>query len=392
MSNGAAVASPEGPRLHVTHVEGMRAIAALVVFLNHAYAQVWEGPKAVAAPKDGFFGALSYSMVAGHLAVAVFIVVSGFCLTLPVVRNAGVLRGGVGSFLIRRARRILPPYYAALALSLLLIWTIIGEPTGTLWDVPITVNLWGILSHVFLLQDLFGTGGINYVFWSIAVEFQLYFLFPLLVWSWAKFGGGVTVLAALAVGFALRIAGDGTRLVRVNPHFLGLFALGMLAAYLAYSDKKPYRALRDSSLLSWLALLGFIGAGALVVGDVIRFRFGYPALDLVVGVFAASTLVAAAKSTESPLTRVLSWRPLVFIGTISYSVYLIHAPVLQILWQYGFNPAGVPHKLMFFGLMTIGLAVVIALAYGFFRLFEAPFMRSSREAAVRPGAAALPTR
>src|SRR4051812_40381583 len=70
-------------RLHLDHVEGLRALAALVVYVNHAYAQ----SKPMGAP-DFLHGVLSpftYSMVAGHLSVTVFIVVSGFCLTLPVV-------------------------------------------------------------------------------------------------------------------------------------------------------------------------------------------------------------------------------------------------------------------------------------------------------------------
>src|SRR5262245_17117716 len=116
----AAAPNPQEPprRMHLKHVEGLRAIAALVVFLNHAYAQVWE--QQGARPPAGLLSPLRYSMVAGHLSVAVFIVISGFCLALPVVKNGDELRGGVLAFLKRRAWRILPPYYAAMALSLFL--------------------------------------------------------------------------------------------------------------------------------------------------------------------------------------------------------------------------------------------------------------------------------
>src|SRR5579884_1165265 len=160
----------------------MRALAAYVVFVNHAYAQVW--PPWLPALPPRFLSMFSYSLVAGHLSVSVFIVISGFCLTLPVCRAGGELRGGVRGFLTRRARRILPPYYGALAFCLVLIWTVIGRPTGSLWDVPIRVTPVAVAAHALLVQDLFGTGAINYVFWSIAVEWQIYFLFPLLVLSW----------------------------------------------------------------------------------------------------------------------------------------------------------------------------------------------------------------
>jgi len=156
-------------RLRLDHVEGMRALAALLVYVNHAYAQ----SKPMGAPDflNGVLSLFTYSMVAGHLAVTVFIVISGFCLTLPVVAAGDRLRGGTRAFFARRARRILPPYYGALALSLLLILTVLGRPTGTLWDVPIRVlqTPSAVLSHALLLQDLFGTGAINYVFWSIEV-------------------------------------------------------------------------------------------------------------------------------------------------------------------------------------------------------------------------------
>jgi peptidoglycan/LPS O-acetylase OafA/YrhL len=144
------------------HVDGMRALAALIVYVNHAYAQVTRGD---VDPLHGPWSLARYSMVAGHLSVTVFIVISGFCLTLPVISNGGELRGGVLGFLKRRARRILPPYYAAIALCLLLIWTIIGKVTGSLWDYPLHVSPFAIFSHLVLIQDLFATSRINYVFW-----------------------------------------------------------------------------------------------------------------------------------------------------------------------------------------------------------------------------------
>src|SRR5436853_35532 len=67
----------------------------------------------------------------GHFGVVVFIVLSGFCLMLPVVRGDGTLRGGIAAFFKRRTLRIVPPYYVAIGLSLLLIVTLIGNQTGT---------------------------------------------------------------------------------------------------------------------------------------------------------------------------------------------------------------------------------------------------------------------
>jgi peptidoglycan/LPS O-acetylase OafA/YrhL len=364
----------------------MRAIAALVVYVNHAYAQVWN-PHAGRYP-SGVLSAFSYFLVAGHLSVTVFIVISGFCLALPVVSAGDQLRGGTFEFLKRRARRILPPYYGSLALCLALIATVIGRPTGTLWDVPILATPAGVLSHLLLLQDLFATGSINYVFWSIAVEWQIYFLFPLLVWAFRRFDHRSTVAVALIAGYAIRIGLGSTRVARANPHFLGMFALGMLGAYVARSPRIDYVLARQSRLWWWAGGLGLAVAAGLSIAwgiDVSTARFYL--LDLPIGIVALSALVLAQRSEHSLLGRMFSWRPLVVIGTFSYSVYLVHAPLLQILWQFGLHPAGLGDEAMFVVLLTAGLAAVLAGAYLFFRVFEQPFMRSARQrvaAAVAP--------
>jgi peptidoglycan/LPS O-acetylase OafA/YrhL len=369
----SAAAQASRPRLD--HIDGLRATAALVVFVNHAYAQVWH-PTGPVQP-SGLYSAFSYSLVAGHLAVTVFIVISGFCLTLPVIYH-GTLRGGVVGFMKNRARRILPPYYAALLLCLLLIATIIGDVTGSLWDVPVLrLETTTLISHFILMQDLFGTGAINYAFWSIAVEWHIYFLVPLLVWSWRKLGPWQTVLAALIVGYALRIGLAETRVERANPHYIGMFALGMLAAYVARSTEERYVKLRKGFPWVALGMLGLLGVAAVtklwgVVPSTERFYI----LDLPIGLMAAAALVLASGPEPGRLTRIFNWRPLVAIGTFSYSLYLIHAPLLQILWLYVMKPLNLGHEAQFIFLHSIGLGLVLLASYGFHLAFEAPFMKA----------------
>jgi len=379
------------PKLRLDHVDGLRAIAALVVYFNHAYAHTWN-PYHRVYP-TGFFGPAKYLLVLGHLSVTVFIVVSGFCLALPVIQQGGDLRGGVIGFFKRRARRILPPYYAAVALCLILIWTVLREPTGSLWDVPLQVLVKpsSILVHLLLLQDLFATGHINYVFWSIAVEWHIYFAMPLLVYAWKRFGASAVVLGTLVIGYGMMIGLEDTRVGRANPHYLGMFALGMLAAHIARSNAAKLVTLRDRVpwwLVAAAALLVTGGiATAWGVGlSVQRFHF----LDLPTGVMAASALIASSLPKAGLLTRFFSLRPLVFVGTFSYSLYLIHAPLLQFLWHYVFDPLGLTSAPLFLWLGTAGLAVVLVSSYLFHLLFEAPFMRAARSTrAAEP--AAIPT-
>ncbi|MEO7035152.1 MAG: acyltransferase [Polyangiaceae bacterium] len=358
------------------HIDGIRACAALVVYLNHAYAQVSTGD---VVQLHGPMALSRFSMVAGHLSVTVFIVVSGFCLTLPVIRNGGEVRGGTAEFLKRRARRILPPYYAALALCLLLIWTVIGKPTGSLWDFPIGVTTEAVVSHLLLLQDLFATSRINYVFWSIAVEWQIYFVVPLLVLAWRRYGAAWVVPTALLLGYALRIGLSATRVTRAHPQFLGMFALGMLAAHLARSMDPGF--VRARARTPWALIAGLLFVTIIAVTYAWGVRLSedrFFMLDLPVGLLAMSTLAATSSAKPSGLVKVFAWRPLVFVGTFSYSLYLIHAPLLQILWQYVLVPLHVSREAMLIYLLTLGLGATLVASYGFFRLFEAPFMKPAR--------------
>jgi peptidoglycan/LPS O-acetylase OafA/YrhL len=374
---GGQTATPS--RLHLDHVDGVRAIAALVVFLNHSYAHAWNAY--LGFFPSGFFAPSRFLLIFGHLSVTVFIVVSGFCLTLPVVHAGGVLRGGVLGFFKRRARRILPPYYAAVALCLVLIYTALYEPTTTLFDVPRQVrdHPRSILVHLLLLQDLFGTSHINYVFWSIAVEWHIYFLMPILVWIWRRFGAATTVACALVAGYALMLGLQGTRVARANPHFVGMFALGMLAAYVARDGTPRFARLRERVPWWLVATVMFVLTVVLVgVWDIGLSEARMHYLDLPVGVMSASLLAATSTAKGGALTRFFSFRPLVFVGTFSYSFYLVHAPLLELLWVYVFRPLGVTPEVLFVSLSTAGLVVILAASYAFFRVFEAPFMGPSR--------------
>jgi peptidoglycan/LPS O-acetylase OafA/YrhL len=73
----------------------------------------------------------------------------------------------------------------------------------------------------------------------------------------------------------------------------------------------------------------------------------------------------------------LSFKPLVFVGTFSYSVYLIHAPLLQMVWQYVLWPVHLSPVAIFAALMGPGAIAILAASYAFFRVCEEPFMRQA---------------
>lgn len=374
---------PQVPHQRLVFVDGLRALAALYVVVHHAWLQIW--PVDYGRFPSGPLAVLTNWMGYGHFAVSVFIVLSGFSLMLPVVHNGWTLRGGTVGFLLRRARRILPPYYLAVAFSLLLIALLVGQKTGTHWDISLPVTPETLKAHLLLQQDLYGQCKINHALWSIAVEWRIYFVFPVIVLLWRRIGGIATISSTILIAYTLAYLAGGTQWEPTVPHYLALFAMGAAAAAIAVSPDARSRLLRDR--LPWTAFT--IALFAIIC--LACWRWGQPVgwpdrsmlllLDTFVGMATASALIGAARPHQHDvLHRMLSWKPLATIGTFSYSLYLIHAPLLQVVWQY------IAHPLRFLGfgdagelLITLGVGIpmILGISYLFFRICEQPFMSSA---------------
>ncbi len=215
-----AIAGPARPWL--AGLDGVRGLAALFVVVNHLFLRAFPGYPVDRAPFwAGWF-------IYGRFAVVVFIVLSGFSLALSPARHGWRL-GGVSRFALRRARRILPPYWAALAFSLAVAWLFIPPPgQGAPGAKSVVVN--GLL-----VQNLVGAPSPNRSFWSIAVEAQLYVLFPLLLLMTRRCGAVVMVAAVTLVVATLGILGPhvsslDTFVIQSPPDLAALFAVGVLAA------------------------------------------------------------------------------------------------------------------------------------------------------------------
>jgi peptidoglycan/LPS O-acetylase OafA/YrhL len=367
-----------GKPLRLEHIDGLRALAAVYVVAHHILLYVNDGLPL------GRLRKLTDVFLMGHWAVDVFIVISGFCLMLPVIRNGGVISGGTLNFIRKRARRILPPYFSVLVLSLILIWLFIGKPSGSMWNNSIPVTGAGLLAHLFLVQDWFGATNhqINYSLWSISVEWRIYFLFPFLIYCWKRFGPLPTVAVTTVVSSLLVIPLGytfiDTTASGVSPQYYGLFTFGMLAAGFAYSDEPLLLRLRAS--LPWMLLFLISGVAALTVnkGYIHQFRLPGTVQDLLVGCATLCLLVAVTPGEHSDswhwVRNALGCAPLAFIGSFSYSLYLIHAPLLEVIWVYFVHPLHMTALNSLVLLASAGMAVVIGLAYLFFLLCERPFM------------------
>ena len=352
---------------HLLFLDGLRALAALFVVMHHSWLQIW--PLMYHKAPVGLMAKASGWLLYGHYAVALFIVLSGFSLMLSVVRNGGLLRGGAKTFFARRARRILPPYYFALLFSAVLGLTLIRQKTGTHWDISLPVYPKAFLIRVLLLQDFYiDSYTINHAFWSIAVEWQYYFFFPVLVWGWRKMGGSAVMLAAFALSFA---ALKTIHYDRIHPAlfpFFALFVFGMLGAALCFDERTSWRKWRDS--VPWLAIAFVLFP---LTFRLLMTRFAYAA-DYPFGLACLALLVAVGRSPEGKIRAALSWKPLAFIGGFSYSIYLIHAPLIQLFWQYVLRPLHLSDNATFLLLELVGTPLFVAIAYGFYWFCERPFL------------------
>ncbi|MGW4406667.1 acyltransferase family protein [Nonomuraea sp. NPDC004702] len=360
-------------RSRLAGLDGLRGLAALFVVLHHCWLLSFPGFPVNDAP--WWTGWLLY----GHFAVVVFIVLSGFSLAVSPARSGWRL-GSIPTFFNRRAWRILPPYWAALLFSLVIAWTVIPQP-GQQAPTGQSVLIYGLL-----LQDVFGSPSPNGAMWSIAVEAQLYLVFPLMVlvlrrWGAAVMLGAVT-LVVVAVGALAPYVPAVELLMRLTPQFAALFAVGAVCAGVVRASERtgrpPWHWLAAAAALPVLALVVVAGP-EWVVG-----HFFW--VDLAVGPAAGLLLAGVATGRPSWLVRLLDTRPVRRLGSFSYSLYLIHAPLVVMVNRLVVAPRVPPGMPAF--LLTLALAVPasVGVAWLFASVFELPFQRhrgwrSLREAA-----------
>ncbi len=344
-------------------LDGIRGLAALFVVINHVFLRAFPGYPVDHAPFwAGWF-------IYGRFAVVVFIVLSGFSLALSPARHGWRL-DGVSRFARRRARRILPAYWAALAFSLAVAWLIVPQPGQ---GVPGAKSL---VVNGLLVQNIVGAPSPNRAFWSMAVEAQLYLLFPLLLLMVRRWSGVVMLATVTLAVAAIGVVGPhvsrlDTFVVQSPPDLAALFALGILTAGIVVARPK-----RRSWPWAWLALAAATPVIATICwqGSVWTLDHLFW-VDLALGPAIACLLAALVAGRPTPLLRVLDARPIRSLGSSSYSLYLTHAPIVVIVYD-GIVAGRVHQGVWSF---VISLAIVLPLTIAFARvfasLFETPFHR-----------------
>lgn len=374
-TDGDARSQATAGRLDFRFADGLRGLAALVVCVFHAYLATGRaGDTTRDLPRPFAYLAL------GDMAVPVFIVLSGFVLMLPAARAPGLaLKGGWRGFLRRRARRILPPYYAAFAgfLVLELCLPIMRVPHGTQWDSKLPLTWGKVVAHVFVVHNFIRAAeiAVDPPAWSVATEWQLYLLLPLVLLPlWRAFGGAVAVPAAIAAGVAVHHWLPG--LDSAHPWYLGLFAMGMAAAWVSARGVRV-RALGPLAVAA-LAVVGFGLVRWLPLVNHLQLTS-----ETCLGAALALGLAWLARRSldgrRTPVHRLLESRLPVWLGLWSYSMYLVHDPLLNLG---NLLLLGTPMSTAARFAVEAGVVLPIALAgaYLFHRVVERRFLTTHQRA------------
>lgn len=378
---------------HLLYLDGLRALAAIYVVAHHAIVQFYDGDT---QDLTGFRKLLIKLFFSGHLAVDVFIVLSGFCLMIPVIKSGYQLKGGAYLFYKRRVIRIIPTYYITIGFCLLLINFFIGEKTGTKWDIALPVSKEAVLADMLFIQDCFSNtvSKVNYVFWSVAVETRIYVLFPLLVFLYKRLNALwlilISVVASLIIFYLLQFLNLSNNIVPLHiaglSPYLILFILGMIGADICFAKATKFGILKR---VGWGKIFLVTTLLVIVVNKLLTKGIAtWQELDVAIGLWTVCLLIIGNQEILQPakfsfVTKILCWKPLVFIGTFAYSIYLTHAPILQMITKYVIFPMHLNLFNSSIFALTISLPLCICFAYIFFLFFEKPFLTMGKKVSLK---------
>jgi peptidoglycan/LPS O-acetylase OafA/YrhL len=351
------------PLAHRNDVDGLRAVAVLAILAFHLGI-------------TGFSG--------GFVGVDIFFVISGYVILRSILPDLESGRFSLGDFFVRRMRRILPALMVVLAATLAAGFVILSpaeleELAGSaLATLAFGANLFFHDRTGYFASEAHTRPLLH--MWSLGIEEQFYIVVPLALAALARFRGVSAALpmAILAVGsFAYGLAGAAA-VSEVHAFYMPMARFWEIAAGGCIAVVERRGALpRNGS--GWVASFGLLMiALAVLVLDSDRGGQQW----VVVAVLGTAAVVVAGASERSWVAVTLASWPMTAIGRISYSIYLVHWPLIVFWRLYTARPLS-PHEQVLIAVLTLALAAALS------ALVESPMRAGSRRIGNRPALAGL---
>jgi peptidoglycan/LPS O-acetylase OafA/YrhL len=349
---------------HVPALDGIRGIAVLQVFVAHFH---W------IVSTDPFFNAvtpwhwLNKTLEPGFLGVDIFFVLSGFLITSLLLKDWQRNRFGMfRRFYMRRALRLLPALYAILIASFFVArWEKFPMDIQwrTTWHALLYLNNWNVVWNPNAAQNDLGH------LWSLGIEEQFYIIWPaILIGLVALKIPNKVIMGLVAITIAV-VAWHRNELWNQGVSWLNLYIrtdtrvdsllVGALFALI-------YRHVRiNRTILNCAASIAFLGIVYIKYnhGGSFIYEGGFTIIAILAGV-----VILAAVENAWVGNVVLTWKPLVVLGKVSYGLYLWHMLVFQIMGRhFTWGPKSIR--------IMIGIIVVSAITAASWFFIEKPFLR-----------------
>ena len=327
-------AADQGRRSHIAALTGLRAVAALLVVGTHA-------AFVTGKLNHGYLGAMAARLEIG---VAIFFALSGFLLFRPWVTAAaaGSDAPSAARYAHRRLRRVMPAYLATvlLAYGVYSVFSSGPNPGQSLAGLLRHLTLTQIYTDNYLMTHLHR--GLSQT-WSLAVEVAFYAVLPLLAyllvvvlcgdrWRPARLLAGLAGLAAISLGWQVVLVTTDWLPNSAGmwlPAHLASFAVGMGLAVLAEAGVRCPATVTLPLAFGAFLLVSTPVAGAVAMGPV---RVWEPLIKTVLYAAVAALAVSAAGLDDRGLAdRVLASRPMVWLGAVSYEIFLLHVLVMAVV-------------------------------------------------------------
>jgi len=356
-----------GYKLHLEKFDFLRGIAILLVFTVHAWVGVFYPFEFL--KYNGFW--IDYKLLSreelfinffpfafGWTGVELFLIISGFLIHYGYLNSK---KFNLTLYFNKRFWRIYPPY--------LVILLFFAFQTG------INTTLKDFFYHIFLIHNLDEQtiSGINSSFWSLALEVQLYLIYPLFLYMRKKFGmrNAVIVVAALSITLSLlRVAFNIETLV-YQTFVLRLWIVWVMGALLAEKYMRKQRLINLNGHHLILLLLFLISLSFTILYK--YFSAFYFSIFYVL--FIDWFINVKRRPANNIITQKL-YAFIVFLGFCSYSLYLIHKPLLD-SWLRYFNFMNLHHIWFPFKAIDVGIIflILVIISYSLYTLIELPSIR-----------------